>query len=79
MNPMRGGNVASSGTAKVRKTNPERHGDALHRLGSWFFGEDCRRLELAVHRLIDPPPASLVEADRGPTYGNPQLLVTLPM
>src|SRR5215203_5573649 len=67
----------------VASTSPRptlnRHGDALHRLGTWLFGEDCRWLELAVHRLIDPPPASLVEADRRPSCCNPQLLVTVPM
>jgi hypothetical protein len=39
----------------------------------------CRRLEVAVHRLTDPPPASLVEADRRPSSRNPELLVTLPV
>ena len=66
-----------SATSPKRTLNP--HGDALHRQGSWLFGQDCRRLEIAVHPLIDPPLASLVEADRRPSCGNPQLLVTLPM
>ena len=39
---------------------------AMHYIGSarGWFGQDRRRLKVAVHRLIDPPPASLVEADR---------------
>jgi hypothetical protein len=43
-----------------------RHGDALHRLGSWLFGQDCDRLEVAVHRLIDPPPARWKKRKRCP-------------
>jgi hypothetical protein len=49
----------------------------LHRLSSSLFGQDCRLLEVAVHRLIDPPPASLVEADRHPSCRHPQQLITL--
>ena len=52
---------------------------AMHYIGSapGFFGEDYRGLEVAVHRLTDPPPASLVEVDRRPSCRDPQLFITL--
>jgi hypothetical protein len=61
----------------IRRRTLNRHGDALHQLGSWLFGEDCRGLEVAVHRLIDPPPASLVEVDRRPCCRDLQLFIIL--
>ena len=39
--------------------------------------QDCRRLKVAVRKLVDLPPASLVEVDRWPSCRDPQLLVTL--
>jgi hypothetical protein len=39
--------------------------------------QDCRRLKVAVQKIVDLPLASLVEVDRWPSCRDPQLLVTL--